>query len=113
MNLDLVDIALVTLVVVVAALFWRSHGIRERALVYTRRYCEREEVEFLDETVGMEKLTLRRDDNGKLRVTRIYRFEFTVTGGERYPGHTYVQGGQVQRVELPPHRYTPPPDRLH
>lgn len=113
MNLDLGDIFLVTAVVIIAALFWRSHGIRERALAYTRKYCEREALEFLDDTVGMDKLTLQRDSNGKLRITRIYRFEFTVTGGERYPGHTYVQGGHVQRVELPPHRYTPPPERVH
>ena len=110
MSLDLTDIALVTAVVVIAALFWRSHGIRERALVHTRRFCQREQVEFLDDTVGLEKLTLAKDRHGKRRITR---FEFTVTGGERYPGHTYVQGGQVQRVELPPHRYTPDPEQLH
>ena len=113
MNLDLTDIGLVTAVVVIAALFWRSHGIRERALIYTRRFCQREEVEFLDDTVGLEKLALMKDRHGKRRITRIYRFEFTVTGGERYPGHTYVQAGHVQRVELPPHRYTPPPERVH
>ena len=113
MNLDLTDIFLVTTVVIIAALFWRSHGIRERALAYTRKYCEREELEFLDETVGMERLTLQRDSHGKLRITRIYRFEFTVTGGERYQGHTIVMAGMVQRVDLPPHRYTPPRERLH
>ena len=113
MNLDMADILLVTTVVIIAALFWRAHGIRERTLVYTRKYCEREQVEFLDDTVGMEKLTLQRDGNDKLRITRIYRFEFTVTGGERYSGHTIVMGGVVQRVELPPHRYTPPPEQLH
>ena len=64
-------------------------------------------------TVGLEKLTLEKDRHGKRRIARIYRFEFTVTGGERYPGHTYVQGGLVQRVELPPHRFTPDPEQLH
>ncbi|MED5389380.1 MAG: DUF3301 domain-containing protein [Pseudomonadota bacterium] len=113
MNLDLMDIGLVTAVVVIAALFWRSHGIRERALIYTRRYCEREAVEFLDDTVGLETLTLEKDHHGKRRLTRVYRFEFTVTGGERYTGHTYVQGGVVQRVALPPHRYSPPPEQIH
>lgn len=113
MNLDLSDIFLVTTVVIIAALFWRSHGIRERALVYTRKYCQREQVEFLDDTVGLEKITLQRDSHDRLRITRIYRFEFTVTGGERYQGHTLVMGGVVHRVDLPPHRYTPPPEQLH
>ena len=113
MNLELGDLFLVTTVVIIAALFWRSHGIRERALVYTRKFCEREDIEFLDDTVGMDKLTLQRDSHGKLRVTRIYRFEFTVTGGERYQGHTIVMSGVVQRVDLPPHRFSPPPERLH
>ncbi|EKF74659.1 hypothetical protein A11A3_07563 [Alcanivorax hongdengensis A-11-3] len=113
MNLQLQDLLLVTAVVVIAALFWRAHGIRERALAVTRRYCERQELEFLDDTVGLERLTLDKDRHGKRRLTRIYHFEFTVTGGERYSGRTYVQSGMVQRIELPPHRYTPPPEQLH
>ncbi|MDX1802539.1 MAG: DUF3301 domain-containing protein [Alcanivorax sp.] len=113
MSLQLQDVMLVAAVVVTATLFWRIHGLRERALTVTRRYCEREELEFLDETVGLERLTLARDSRGKRRLTRIYRFEFTVTGGERYVGHTIMQGGRVQRVELPPHCYTPPPEQLH
>jgi hypothetical protein len=106
-NLDLSDVLLITALVLIGALFWRSHGIRERALVATRRFCERQKLEFLDESVGLEKLTLSKDNHG------IYRFEFTVTGGERYEGRTVVQGGVTQRVELPPHRYTPPPEELH
>jgi hypothetical protein len=112
-NLDLSDVLLITALVMIGALFWRSHGIRERALVATRRFCERQKLEFLDESVGLEKLTLSKDNHGKRRITRIYRFEFTVTGGERYEGRTVVQGGVTQRVELPPHRYTPPPEELH
>ena len=57
----------------------------------------------------MEKLTLQRDSNGKLRITRIYRFEFTVTGGERY-GAT-PSSWAVHRVDLPPPLH-PTPEQL-
>ena len=113
MNLNLTDLLLLAALAIGAALFWRSQRIRETALRATRRHCEREEVLLLDQTVGLKRFRLARDERGRWGLWRIYAFEFTVTGGERYPGHTYVQAGHVQRVELPPHRYTPPPERVH
>ncbi|ASK35732.1 hypothetical protein CEK62_15750 [Alcanivorax sp. N3-2A] len=112
MNLDLTDLLLLAALVLGAALFWRSQRIRETALRVTRRYCEREDVMLLDETVGLKRLRLRRDNQGKLRLWRVYEFEFTVTGGERYRGETLVLGERVERVTLPPHRFVDEPDRL-
>lgn len=112
-NLALTDVLLLAALVLGAALFWRAQRIRETALRVTRRHCEREEVLLLDQTVGLRRLRLRRDQGGRLRLWRLYEFEFTVTGGERYKGETEVLGERVQRVVLPPHRFTREPDQLH
>ena len=113
MNLNLTDLLLLAALAIGAALFWRSQRIRETALRATRRHCEREEVLLLDQTVGLKRLRLRRDGEGRLRLWRVYEFEFTVTGGERYRGETLVTGDRVVRVTLPPHRFSQEPDQLH
>ena len=112
-NLALTDLLLLAALMIGAALFWRAQRIRETALRVTRRHCEREEVLLLDQTVGLKRLRLRRDGEGRLRLWRFYEFEFTVTGGERYRGETLVAGDRVVRVTLPPHRFSPEPDQLH
>lgn len=113
MNLALTDLMLLAALVIGAALFWRAQRIRETALRVTRRHCEQENVLLLDQTVGLKRLRLRRDGNGRLRLWRFYEFEFTVTGGERYRGETLVASDRVVRVTLPPHRFTREPDQLH
>lgn len=112
-NLELSDLLLLAAFAVAAALFWRARRIHETAVRLTRRHCEREEVLLLDETVSLKKLRLRRDGGGRLRIWRLYTFEFTVTGGERYSGETRVIGDLVEKVVLPPHRFYPESDRLH
>lgn len=112
-NLQLTDLFLLFALAAGAGLFWKGRQVHEIALRLTRRHCEREEVLLLDETVGLKKIRLRRDERGRLRLWRLYTFEFTVTGGERYSGETRVIGGQVASITLPPHRFFDEPDQLH
>lgn len=105
MNLNLTDLLLLAALAIGAALFWRSQRIRETALRATRRHCEREEVVLLDQTVGLKRFRLARDERGRWGLWRIYAFEFTVTGGERYQGETRLRGERVHSVVLPPHRF--------
>lgn len=113
MTLELHDLLLFALVAVVAGLFWRARRIHEGTLRATRRHCEREDVLLLDETVALKKVRLRRDRQGRLRLWRLYGFEFTVTGGERYSGEARVLGDRLEGITLPPHRFVDEPDQLH
>ena len=105
MNLNLTDLLLLAALAIGAALFWRSQRIRENALRATRRHCEREEVMLLDQTVGLKRFRVLRDKQGRWGLWRIYAFEFTVTGGQRYHGETLVRGQRVHSVRPPPHRF--------
>lgn len=113
--LTLSDLLLLTLFVVVAIWFWRAQGAREHALQATRQHCQQEGVDLLDQTVALKKVWWRRDASQRLRLWRLYQFEFTVTGGERYTGHTEMLGPRVLRIELPPHRFVAEAseERLH
>ena len=57
------------------------------------------------QTVGLKRFRLARDERGRWGLWRIYAFEFTVTGGERYQGETRLRGERVHSVVLPPHRF--------
>lgn len=113
MNPELADLLVLTVVGVAAGLFWRGRRVHETTVRVTRHHCQREEVLLLDETVALRKIRLRRDHRGRWRLWRLYTFEFTVTGGERYSGETRVIGDQVENITLPPHRFFREPDQLH
>ena len=87
------------------ALIWRGQGVRERALALTRQRCEREGLVLLDQSVALHRARPARDENGRVCMRRVYRFEFTVTGGERYRGDTTMLGLRLARIVLPPHRF--------
>ncbi|WP_415845968.1 DUF3301 domain-containing protein [Stutzerimonas zhaodongensis] len=98
------------LLMAVAAWFWHSHGIRERALSAVRRHCKKMDVELLDGNVAFRRLGLIRDTRGQRRFARIYGFEFTVTGEQRHQGSVVMFGGRPGPIEMDAHPYREPPD---
>ena len=84
--------------------FWiDSLRARERALVAGRRACERYGLQLLDETVQFSRLGLARDEAGRIRLRRIYRFEFSETGDNRRHGAIVMLGAELQDLQLEPY----------
>lgn len=85
------------------ALFWAdSLRARERALAASRRACERRGLQLLDETVAFASLRLARDEDGRIRLKRIYTFEFSDTGDNRRQGAIVLVGEQITELRLEP-----------
>ncbi len=80
--------------------WWASMRSRERAVAHARRACRRFSVQLLDETVALRRLRPVRGRDGSLRVWRLYRFEFTRTGAERFAGHVALLGERLMDVHL-------------
>lgn len=99
-----VDILL--LLILLAGFFYWLNAARAKEIARQvgRRACEVEDVQFLDESVVLIRLRLRRNQNGQLTLYREYQFEFTSDGGVRYGGEIIVFGRQVERVTLEPYR---------
>ncbi len=87
-------IAFVSLITVFAiAWFWLdTAGARDSARAGARRLCTELGVQFLDQTVALARTRLCRDDQGRLRWERLFRFEFSESGTERYPGRITIVG---------------------
>lgn len=93
------------LLILAGVLFWMdSLRARERALAAGRNACARYGVQLLDETVQFARLRLARDSEGRMRLKRTYRFEFSDTGDNRRHGAIVMLGGELQDLQLEPYR---------
>jgi hypothetical protein len=92
------------LAIVAAIAFWAdSLRARERALAAGRAACERNGLQLLDETVAGAGLRLGRDADGRLRIRRVFVFEFSDNGNNRRRGSVTVLGAEVQDLYIEPY----------
>ena len=84
--------------------FWfDSLRARERALAAGRAACERSGLQLLDETVAGAGVRLARDDQGQMRIRRVFVFEFSDTGNNRRRGSITMLGAEVQDLYIEPY----------
>jgi len=94
------DFLVVIVLLALLGFWWDSLGARQAARLAGRRVCEREGVQFLDDTVAISRLRLQRDSRGRMAFYREYRFEYSLSGEDRQRGSVNLLGKQVLRVEL-------------
>ena len=83
-------------------LAWRdSMRARERAVLFCRKLCSRHEVQFLDDTVALTRLGIRRDPVRGLKIHRVYEFEFSTEGQSRSLGSVVLTGDRIDAIHLP------------
>ena len=75
---------------------------KEIARAAGRRACEQVEAQFLDDTVEITSMRLRRTSQGRIALYREYRFEFTHNRDYRLRGEIAMLGRHVQRLVLEP-----------
>jgi hypothetical protein len=96
---------LALLMIIGGALLWAdSLKARERAISAGRSACDRYQLQFLDETVSFARMRLARDEEGQLKISRTYVFEFSDTGNNRRHGAIVMLGGDVADMHLEPYR---------
>jgi hypothetical protein len=79
---------------------WSSLRAREAANAAIRPACSAEGFLFLDDTVALDRIRLRRDDEGRARIERVYRFDYSDTGDNRRRGYVTLLGARVTDVSL-------------
>lgn len=89
-----------------AYLYWfNGQQVKEVALKAVRAHCLNLEVQMLDEYVALNSIRLKRNQAGKMRVRRIFLFEFSSTGNERYNGVCIMLGRRVESIQMEPYRF--------
>jgi len=79
-----------------------SMRAREAALAAGRRACDADGVQFLDWTVAVVKMRIDRAHDGRLRIQRVYEFEFSDTGNNRLKGSITLLGTRLVSLYLSP-----------
>lgn len=87
---------------VLAWLWFDSMRAREHALAAGSLACERDRLQFLDQTVECVSLRPARDENGRATLRRVYRFEFSDNGDNRRAGSIVMMGGKVESLTMEP-----------
>ncbi len=92
----------ILLIAALVWLIWDSLRAREAAIAASRAACAEEHYQFLDETVAIESVRPVRDDDGQIRLRRIYGFEYSETGDNRRRGTVVLVGAAVVMLSLAP-----------
>lgn len=87
------------------ALAWsESRAAAEIARRHGREACAAAGVQWLDQSVMLTRLGLRRAGDGRLRVFRQYRFDYSLQGDDRQHGSLAMLGRELQWISTPPPR---------
>lgn len=91
----------IILIIVAAALYWRAAAqSKEIAADAARRECNLNDVQLLDQSVNLIRLSASRNHNDRWRLWRAYRFEYATNGEDRYIGRVSTLGKKVTRIEM-------------
>jgi len=94
------EILAVLLFLLALWLVWDTLRAREYANTAMRNACERRGYLFLDDTVSLHAVRLVRDADGRVRLRRDYRFQYSDTGHNRRDGSITLVGEAVSALEL-------------
>lgn len=87
-----------------AGWFWfDTNRAREAGVNAARTSCSREGVQLLDDTVAFRSLRFARNENGRVTFRRVYDFEYSGTGLDRYRGSVMLLGNEVVMLDISEH----------
>jgi hypothetical protein len=81
-----------------------SMQAKELARRIGKARCDQEGVGFLDDSVVLKRVGLRRSPRSRISLYRKYQFEFTSDGSRRYRGEIELLNKQLDSVTMEPYR---------
>ncbi len=78
--------------------FLSAIRVRELALQAVGRAGAQDDFQLLDQSVHLQRISLSRDDTGRWRIWRQYRFDYSYDGVERRHGFVIMLGRQLQSI---------------
>lgn len=98
-------IELIALCLIAAAIWFWLDTLRSREIAtgICHYVCRQQGVQFLDGTVFLQRLRLKRNSYGQLRISRWYRFDYSVEGEGRRRGNIRMLGLELEALDLNPH----------
>ncbi len=79
---------------------WKTLEIKQIAYRITKKRCDDEDVQLLDQGVFLKKIRVRRNASGRLAMELTFQFEFSTTGDARYLGRVVMLGRRLESFEF-------------
>ncbi len=98
MTLTLADLLFVAIAGAAAWYWFSGTRVRELAIAAAKRATKQSDLQLLDQTVSLARVSLSRDAKGRWRLWRQYRFEYSRDGVTRESGHIIMLGQRLEAV---------------
>lgn len=98
MTLTLADVLFVAIAGGAAFYWFSGTRVRELAIAAAKRSSETADVQLLDQSVALARVSLSRDRKGQWRVWRQFRFEYSRDGVSREIGQIIMLGHKLEAV---------------
>ncbi|NVD06091.1 DUF3301 domain-containing protein [Vibrio sp. JPW-9-11-11] len=95
------DLIAILALSVVCMIFWQQRRQAETVKSIALRKCNQLDLQLISVALKGHKL---KTPDGIWRWHSVYQFEFSALGDDCYQGTIIMQGYQLMRVDLPPHR---------
>ncbi len=87
-------------IVIIMLLWFESLRVRERVTRICRELCEKSELQLLDQTVALSSISANRSIRGHWHLRRIYQFEVSNNGADRYRGYITLLGTSIEAIQI-------------
>lgn len=98
MYFTLGEILTVLVLGVAGVYFLGATRVRELAVQAVVRASRSDDFQLLDQAVHIRRVSMSRDDGGRWRVWRQYRFDYSFEGVDRRQGFVTMLGKQQQSI---------------
>jgi len=92
------DVMAVLGFVLLCLYFLSAVRVRELAVQAVMRASREGDFQLLDQSVHIHRISMSRDESGRWRVWRQYRFDYSYDGVERRHGFVIMLGRQLQSI---------------
>ncbi|MDJ0657607.1 MAG: DUF3301 domain-containing protein [Xanthomonadales bacterium] len=96
----MITFVLLVLLLAAAWLWMDTTSARDLARARAGKACADLGVQLLDQTVALASTRIARNQGQNLVLDRVFRFEFSESGSERFPGEIQVVGGLAGWITL-------------
>lgn len=80
--------------------WWDTMRCNEIAVRHCQRTCDSASVQLLDSTISRQRIWLRRNENGRVQLCRLYTFEFSGDSESRHYGYIVLLGRRVGETRM-------------
>ena len=97
---SLYDVILFLIFLLLIMYWWRISEQKTFAIRNAREYCQGRNVQLLDQTLVFKGMRLEKANNKHRKLCRVYEFDFSSEGENRFTGKIILSGFNFLRIIL-------------